>query len=376
MHNIIFLLIGIVLVTTNCGNTNDDSQAMADTVTVSTSQHMLPKGNTSNDRYVCGFTSSFAYVDNFPLASMLSSTNDSAIELIFASIWRNVIGGRSDAIKIAKDADENNPEYKYAAAKGSFTDLGNIVRYVYYKSKDLTPLIRRDNGWHLKAIALHEFAHHINGDPFTGVSRELAELGADHYTGFMMGKCLKTTLDTALLAFAQLTEENPTNGYPTRQRRMAAVKEGWEHSQIPARFSLVTAFVKVAAKNRGYRMTEKQIEYEILRKAIGENASLETRQDTSTLYKAKVNILATGSPGDFFVDSNYLYFRERDSMSIVGRIAHSNRPEYRQMVYDNFYNYMYIDSDNVLITYVKDLQDPKNSLKPIIIGSLSKPRLR
>ncbi len=376
MNKIIFLLIGIVLITSNCGSGDVDSQSTADSVAVSEPDSTLPDGNRYNDKYICGFTGSFAYVDNIPLAAGSGSNNDSAIERTFAAIWSNVIGGRPDAIRIEKDADQNNTEYKYAAAKGSYTDLGNIVRLVFYKSNDLSPLLHRDNGWQLIAIALHEFAHHINGDPFTGASRDVAELGADDYAGLIMGRELKSTLDTALLAFSNLTEEHPTNGYPDRQRRIAAVRAGWERGQISPRFSLISAFIEVRGISHGFAMTDSEIDYRTIQNAIDKNGSLETPNDTSTLDKAKVKIKASGSPGDFFVDSNYLYFKVRDSMSIVGRIAHSNRPEYRQMVYDNFYNYMYIDSNNALITYVKDLQDPKKSLKPIIVGSLSEPRHR
>ena len=375
MHKINFLLIGIVLITSNCVSDDGDSQSLEDTMAVSEPDSTLSGGNTNNEQYICGFTGSFAYVENMPFATGLSSANDSAIERTFAAIWSNVIGGKPDAIRIEKDADQNNTEYKYAAAKGSFTDLGNIVRYVFYKSNDLSPLLHRDNGWHLKAIALHEFAHHINGDPFTGVSRDVAELGADDYAGYIMGKWLKTTLDTALLAFSNLTEEHPTNGYPNRQRRIAAVRAGWERAQISATYSIVSAFLEVRGRNSGFSMTEKQIEHRILQEAINENVSLETLNDTSTLNMAKLHIQAQYPLGEFFVDSNYLYFKETDNMKILGRVALSNRPEYRQMVYDNFYNYMYIDSNNALITYIEGFQDPKRRLKPIVIGVLSEQRL-
>lgn len=376
MQKIMFLLMGIVLISSNCGSGDVDSHSTADSVAVSEPDPALVDSSTNNDKYICGFTGSFVYVDNIPLATGPSSSNDSVIARTFATIWSKTIGGRPDAIRIEKDADQNNTEYRYAAAKGSFSDLGNIVRYVFYKSNDLAPLLQRDNGWHLKGIALHEFSHHINGDPFTGVSRDVAELGADDYAGYIMGRWLKTSLDTALLAFSILTEEHPTNGYPNRQRRMAAVRAGWERGQISDASSLVSAFLKVRGPNRGFAMNEKEIEHRILQEAINENGSLETLNDTSTLNMAKLYIQAQYPLGQFFVDSNYLYFKERDSMKILGRVAHSNRPEYRQMVYDNFYNYMYIDNNNDLITYVKDFQDPKRSLKPIIIGTLAEPRRR
>jgi hypothetical protein len=369
MHKIIFMLIGIVLIACNSGR---DSQSSADTVAVSEPDSTLPGGNINNDKYICGFTGSFAYADNSPLAAALSSANDSVIERTFADIWTNVVGGSPDAIRIEKDAEQNNTEYKYAAAKGSFTDLGNIVRHIFYKSNDLSPLLHRDNGWHLTAIALHEFAHHINGDPFTGASRDVAELRADDYAGLIMGRDLKTTLDTALLAFSNLTEEHPNNGYPDRQRRIAAVRAGWERGQIPPRHSLVSAFIAVMGTRHGVFLNDSDLDFGDIQNAIHKNGNLEILKDTSTIEMAKVHIEASSSPGEFFLDSNYLYFKKTDSMSIVGTVAYSNRPEYRQMVYDNFYNYIYIDDKNSLITYVEDFRDPRRSLKPIVIGILSK----
>lgn len=376
MHKIVFLVIGIILFTFICGISDGDSQSTADNIPISKSYYTLPDKDSNNDKYTCGFTSSFVYRDNFPLAAGLNSTKDSIIQRTFANIWSNVIGGRPDAIKIEKDADQNNNEYKYAAAKGSFTDVGNIVRHVFYKSNDLSPLLQKDNGWHIKAIALHEFAHHINGDPFTGVSRDVAELGADDYAGLIMGRDMKTTLDTALLAFSNLTEEHPTNGYPDRQRRIAAVKAGWERGQKPPRLSIVSAFVDVIGTRHGVFFNDSDFDFRDIKDAIKNNGKLGNMKDNSSINMSKVNIEASGSPGEFFLDSNFLYFKEKESTSIVGRVANSNRLEYRQMVYDNFYNYMYIDDNNRLITYIVDNQESKKSLKPIVIGSLSEPRRR
>src|SRR6187401_3557426 len=134
MQKIIYLLIGIVLIISSCGSGDVDSQTTEDSGVVLRKDSTLLPANKNNDKYICGFTGSFAYENNIPLAAGLSSANDSDIERTFASIWRNVIGGRTNAIRIEKDADQNNTEYKYAAAKGSFTELGNTVRYVFYKS--------------------------------------------------------------------------------------------------------------------------------------------------------------------------------------------------------------------------------------------------
>lgn len=369
MNKNTFIVIGIALVTTSCGS--GDSRSRADTAAVSKLDSVMPAINTNNDRYVCGFTGSFAYTDSMPVAAQQSSVDDS-IERTFEAIWRNVIGGRPDAIRIQKDADQNNTEYKYAAAKGSFSDLGNIVRYVFYKSNDLSPLLHRDNGWCLRAIALHEFSHHINSDTFTGVSRDVAELGADDYAGFMLGRSsLSTTLDTALIAFSTLTEEHPTNGYPDREKRMAAVKAGWERAQLLGHYTITSAFIAVIGTRHGIASNDTFLDFDNIKDAVESSGTLKTLNDTSTTGMAKVNIEASYSPGEFLVDSNYLYFKKTDSLSIVGRVVNSNRPEYRQMIYDNFYNYMYIKSDSSLVTYVRGLKETGVG-KPIVIGMLSK----
>ncbi len=372
MHKVIYFLFGIVVFTSIYGGSFVDSQSITNIMIESKNDSIILPNKKSNEKYICGFTGSFAYIEDIPIAAGLSSTNDSIIERTFTSIWINVIGGRPSSIRIEKDADQNNNEYKYAAAKGSFNDLGNINRYVFYKSNDLMPLLNQDDGWNLKAIALHEFAHHINGDPFTGVSTEIAELGADDYAGFMMGQGkLKTSIDTALLAFSNLTEENPTNGYPSRQKRIAAVKSGWERAQVSNKFSIISAFIAIETLPSLTEATKK-IPNKILEQSINKNSSIKAWKDTSTSDKSKVSLSRVfQSQGVFFLDSSFLYVIRKDSTCIVGRVAQSNRPEYRQMVYDNFYNYMYLDNDNKLITYVLDNQNPKKSLKPIVIGSLS-----
>lgn len=370
MYKIVLLLSSIVLLTSNCNNHAKSPDVNADTSVVTGPDSTLP---ARSDKYVCGFTGSFAYLDNQPLAAVRSSENDSIIERRFAAIWSKVIGGRPETILIEKDGDQNNREYKYAAAKGSFDFSGNIIRHVYYKSNDLAPLINRNNGWELRAIALHEFAHHINGDPFSGASRDAAELGADDYAGMMMSRYLKTTLDTALLAFANLTEENPTNGYPNRQRRMAAVKAGWEKGQLPQYYSLVSTFVRVIGSNNTAGLNDRDFDYAEITNAVKNNALSESFTDNfADMPVSRMKIRASSSPGDFFADSSNLYFKRGDSIMIVGKIAHSNRPEYEKMVYDNFYNYMYIDKNNSLITYIINRNDPNRSKIPVVIGSLSK----
>lgn len=370
MQNNIFIIFGIVLITAACGS--DNSQSKADSTTVLNPKIKSLIGNANNERYVCGFTGSFPHLENTPVAARLNSNDDSAIELIFTTIWSDVIGGRLDAIKIEKDADQNNSEYRYAAAKGTFSDLGNIVRHVYYKSSDLSPLLHGDNVWCVRAIALHEFAHHINGDPFTGISRDIAELGADDYAGFKLGGgSLSTTLENAILAFSTLTEEYPTNGYPDRRKRIAAVKAGWERGKLSRGNSIASALIDVKGTREGLLFNDNALDFMKIENAIKKNGTLKNLSDTSTTEMVEVIIGASKSPGAFFLDSNYMYFKTEDSISIVGRVAHSNRPGFRQMIYDNFYDYMYIDKNNFLVTFSENLEDEKIDLQPVIIGYIS-----
>jgi hypothetical protein len=363
MSKIFLVIIGTILIGLSCLNDPDSPPAGSEEIAA----------DSNSNKYICGFAGSFPFTDIQPLAGVSSGT-DSIIEHTFSYLWHNIIGGRKGSLEIKKDANQNTTSYKYAAAKGGINIFGYTVREIYYKSNDLAPLLTKDNGWQLRVIALHELGHHINGDPFTGVSRDTAELGADDYAGFISARESQTTLDTILLAFTALTEEYPTNGYPNRERRIAAVKTGWERGLLSGRNSLVATFVRVKGTRRGFYYTDKQFDHSDLRNAIEHNRNeIQSLKDTSTTGLVKVGIEASASPGKFYIDSNYLYFKNSASLSIVGKVARSNRDEYTQMVYDSYYNYMYIDSTNTLITYIIDRRDPQKRLMPVVIGHLSKP---
>lgn len=322
---------------------------------------LRPNIDTIKSRYICGFSSALPYTTVEPLTGA-NSGDDSIIENTFYYLWYNIIGGRKSAIEIRKDADQNNPTYKYAIATDSIGNFGNIQRQIFFKSKDLVPLLTKANGWFFKAICFHELGHQINCDPFSLVSVDTAELGADDYAGFMMGK-LNATIDTVVMAYSSLTEVNPTNGYPSQMKRIASARAGWLRAHQPEKNSIAVTLVSMI----GPRYYEN--DFVDIKNAVEQNAiSLLAGNEKSTEEMSKISIESHASPGDFYLDSHFLYFKEKNGdFFIVGKVAPSNLKEYKWMIYDRYYNYMYIDK-KVLVTLVNDLG--KNSDEPIPVGHI------
>lgn len=359
------------------GNGGDSAHAgLPDTTGDKYGHVMLPNEGPPDGPYICGFTASHPYATLHGVAGS-DAGDEAVIERTFKRMWHDVIGGRESVINVEKDADEDHAAYRYAAAMPSYTATGDEKRMIYYKPHDLAPLIGQANGWFLRSIALHELGHHINGDPFTNITRDTAELGADDFAGFVMGGRMHTTLDTALLAFSTLTDINPTNGYPTREQRMAAVRAGWERSQLSPLNSLVYAFVTVRGNRSGIFYNDRDADLRDIENAAGKN-SMEAiiKKDTASSGLWKMTTEASASPGDFYLDSSFLYFITPDTMTIVGKVARSNRPEHSLMVYDKYYQYMYLAPTrqrglDALITYIPDKARPETDQR-ITIGYVHK----
>jgi hypothetical protein len=318
--------------------------------------------DTSGDGFACGFTNSPPF-SSLQDAGSERTPEDIAIEKRLNYLWHNVVGGTPNVIVWVKEGNENNPEYRYAAAFGHIDRQGRNVAGVYYKTKDLTPLLTTANGWLFCVIALHELGHHKNMHILRAVGRDSAELSADDYAGFILGKSLDASLDTALMAFQTLTDEHPTNGYPSRARRVAAAKAGWQRSQEPLDYSLAFTFLHVMGERAGVWFTDEQADFRDLSRAITHNSlGIVTTVDTLSPYFSAVYTGASFSPGSFYLDTNYLYVRQDGQYAAVGTVAKSNRPEYRRMIYDRFYNYLYIDSTGpnpTIYAYLRDSMDPK-----------------
>lgn len=104
----------------------------------------------------------------------------------------------------------------------------NGLRYIVF-NKAYMERLRQDNtsDWPLISIAAHEVAHHmrlhVEGPR---VNRKLAELEADYYAGFTLGK-LHAPHDETTSAIRALPD-NLGVDYPPRAKRVAEISRGWD----------------------------------------------------------------------------------------------------------------------------------------------------
>jgi len=123
----------------------------------------------------------------------------------------------------------------------ALTVLG--VRYIFYNPSWMNDLQYSGN-WVNKFILAHEVGHHVNnhtidvalliGDMVQKNSSlsdsKYQELQADEFAGFVLGR-LGATLDEALAAVKNLSNEDDTySTHPKRDKRILAVKKGFENS--------------------------------------------------------------------------------------------------------------------------------------------------
>jgi hypothetical protein len=131
-------------------------------------------------------------------------------------------------------------EVEYASAVIGKERGGQFKRYILYSQSFMDKILDTFNrNWPVTAIIAHEIGHHINDgvfNPYSGArmdtnetdsQRAQMEIIADKYSGYVLGK-MRATLSQAESGINQLKGYEGGNfGYPTKQRRIAAIAEGW-----------------------------------------------------------------------------------------------------------------------------------------------------
>lgn len=88
--------------------------------------------------------------------------------------------------------------------------------------------------WEQRAILAHEIGHfllgHVNlvkgGLGFVSQEQHEIELAADKFSGFTLAR-LGATLDEAQLAVQNLSSDVGSQTFPSKERRLEAIEEGW-----------------------------------------------------------------------------------------------------------------------------------------------------
>ncbi len=101
-------------------------------------------------------------------------------------------------------------------------------RYVLYNPSFINAVDDRSGSpWAVYSIMAHEIGHHLQGHTIVpGGSRPPIELEADRFSGFVLAK-MGAMLDDAQAAMANLASASGSSTHPARDRRLAAIAEGW-----------------------------------------------------------------------------------------------------------------------------------------------------
>lgn len=376
----IFLML-TVLLTACTTNSDTHSYEQSDSTSgsnYSTGDTVEQSGNLAqldeND-YMCSFEKG---IEPFSIDYNGSSPADSIIDKRFIAIWEFVLGNEPDDVSVYADADQGSKVYQYACAYSDITSAGRIRKFIRYKIDGVSKLLADSNKLFFWAIALHEFGHLNFSHSFSPLSLAGRELAADSYAGFMMGKYFHISKDSVSYAFRKLTVEHPTDGYPDQSSRILAAVHGWDKSQITTALSLSTTFMGVRGESNGFAgLNDRWQDYFSLSDAIKFNKS-EQRIALSSL-KGKLQRVfteASSSPGEFYIDSGFLYVSINDTLSPVGTVIPSNKHGYTKMIVDSLYNYIYIDDKNPQKQKLVNLDLSNSKIEKITkVGSILSPKL-
>jgi hypothetical protein len=81
--------------------------------------------------------------------------------------------------------------------------------------------------WSLISIMAHEIGHHLSFHMSSQIDDHVAELEADYFSGFVLGK-LGAKLDQALAAMRELSSPLPSKTHPKRDDRLQSIAVGWK----------------------------------------------------------------------------------------------------------------------------------------------------
>jgi hypothetical protein len=196
-------------------------------------------------------------------------------------------------------------------------------RYVLYNPDFITSINKATgNSWAAVSILAHEIGHHLNGHTLehTG-SRPEIELEADEFSGFVLRK-LGSTLQDAQAAMTIAAGVKASHTHPGKQDRLTAIARGWNNAGEP-----------VAGTKEN-----KSVEKPAVVTSRVEHAALAEK------YIARDVLFAADPKGLYYITiRGNLVKIENEKLYVIGRMAESNMKGYPFMLYDNVYNYLYVD---------------------------------
>lgn len=121
------------------------------------------------------------------------------------------------------------------AAAAILLDDKRTPQRVIAFNPDFISLVKRatrDNPWAAVSVLAHEVGHHLAGHTIqAGGSQPPIELEADKFSGFVLYKMGAAREDALVAMRALVPAEVPRNStHPPRDRRLAAIGEGWDQA--------------------------------------------------------------------------------------------------------------------------------------------------
>jgi len=118
----------------------------------------------------------------------------------------------------------------------AFATTKNGIRYIIYDKEFMEEINSNTNYWFNMWVLAHEVGHHINGHvlaPDLSIEdRRWEELEADKFAGFVLAE-LGATLSQASLPLDKLNhpeEDNLKSRYPSKYKRLDAIKQGFNNA--------------------------------------------------------------------------------------------------------------------------------------------------
>jgi hypothetical protein len=247
-------------------------------------------------------------IDNLPV--MFASAGEA--EQIIARII-NVIGLK--------------PRFEIRAAKipNAAAVILQNKRFVLYNPDFVSALNKQaGNSWASVSILAHEIGHHLNGHTLDeGGSRPDLELEADEFSGFVLRK-MGASLADAQSAMRIAASVKASHTHPAKNDRLSAIQRGWNNAGDHAKENVPPA--------------------EIKKPVVSESPKTSSEVLAEKYIAMDVSFHADPGGNYYITIRNNLVKVQGGKLFLIGRFAQSNRKGYSYMIYDDHYNYLYVDS--------------------------------
>lgn len=220
-----------------------------------------------------------------------------------------------------------------------------IIAYDAERMEDL----RKQTGttWIYEAIAAHEYTHHYLNHFYRSLTMNPRnrELAADTAIGYFLNRMGTPSLDSAQALMNIIASEKSEGGYPTRSERMAAIRAGWAKADIAIFQSKILAITSLGDNPAfdNLAIVTDQLKHESIKADIPK-----LFKQSDSVFKVEIPRMKNSS---FYILNNKLYYMATNEglTYTLGTVCESALAQFKYMVYDDFYQALYIDKNGKII---------------------------